>query len=57
VSSITFALKVSILPLSMILVEVDLLVYIHSANNRSVPITTNVVSSNYDQGAVYNIMW
>jgi hypothetical protein len=45
------------LPLSMILVEVEVLVYIHSANNRSVPITTNVVSSNYDQGEVYNIIW
>jgi hypothetical protein len=24
---------------------------------HSVPITTNVVSSNLDQGEVYNIMW
>ena len=24
---------------------------------QSVPITTDVVSSNFDQGEVYNIMW
>ena len=26
-------------------------------NVQSVPITTDVVSSNLDQGEVYNIMW
>jgi hypothetical protein len=28
-----------------------------NCDKQSVPITTNVVNSNLDQGEVYNIMW
>ena len=30
---------------------------LHITHMQSVPITTDVVSSNLDQGEVYNIMW
>ena len=35
----------------------DRMVVVFTITVQSVPITTDVVSSNLDQGEVYNIMW
>jgi len=42
------------MPITVNVVGIKVVSYIHT---RSVPITTDVVSSNLDQGEVYNIMW